>query len=397
MKGRTAHILVVVAVVVAGVVLPRSPSARAADGPILERSLHVSLWGESLDETVRAIKEQTGVDVVFYLPDLPPETTREENVYLVTGQVTLGTVLEALARRFGFRFRISEHGRVELSRGYDWVGEDQSLRFIRTAPLADGEQADEETRGFLQEFIKPLELLAGEHTLRLEPYPVPDNAGYLRGTAVMPAVLAEYLERAVACLGGAPGDYPPPLRPNPTLFARARDYGRDWERLLARQVSSPRGVDIKSILSDVADQAGVAIVIRNAPSGSGRGLPADIDRYTLGRVTEVLAAGWNLGKRVFLSCGAVVFEGGAGEGLEMDARSRELFWNGLAVAGFDARAAAERMEPGALVGALRREVFPGLWRDSVCSLVYSRAVGRVVVVAPMNVVQAVAVWLEGRR
>jgi hypothetical protein len=365
----------------------------AADGPPLDRMLHISLWGESLDETVRAIKEQTGVDVVFYLPDLPAEATREPGVYLVTGQVTLGTVLETLARRFGFRFRMAEGGRVELSRGYDWVGGEQALRFIRTSVLANGEEADEETRAFLQEFIKPIELLGGEYTLRLEPYPVPGDAAHLRGTVVMPAVLADYLERAVACLGGAPGDYPPPPVPNPALYARARDYGADWEGFLARQVSPPRGVDIKSMLSDVADQAGVAIILREPPPASGRGLPEDVEQYTLGRVTEALSAGWNLGKRVFLSCGGVVFERGGGEGFETDARSRELFWNGLAVAGFDAGAAAEKRGAAALTGVLRREVFPGLWRDPVCSLVFSPLSGRLVVVAPLNAVQAVAARL----
>ncbi len=391
------------------VLLSLLPLAAGADGPaeerILAKPLRLDLWGVSLDETVRAVREQAGVDILFHLPDLPAEFTATENVWLVSGRVSLGTVMESLARRFGFRFRVSGAGRIEVSRGYGWVGEEGALRFIRTQPLESGDGAGDEsgdasgerpggdpggeTAAFLREFIKPLELLGGDFTIRFESYPVPDNPAFLRGTAVMPAVLADYLERAVDCLAGSGGDYPA-LRPNPALFARAAEYGRDWEELLARRVHAPEAAGIRAILLDVADQAGVAIVLRTPPPESGLTLPADIDHYTLGRMTEELASGWNLGRRVFLPCGAVVFERGAGEGYETDDRSRELFWDGLAVAGFDVRAAAERVGPAALTMILRRTAFPGLWRDPVCSLVYSRATGRLAAVAPLNAVEAVA-------
>ncbi len=372
-------------------------AALAAEGRVLDQTLRLDLWGVSLDETARAVREETGVGILFHRPDLSAEFTATENVWLVTGRVTLGTVMESLARRFGFRFRVTGEGRIEVSRGYGWVGDEGALRFIRTPPLEPEDGSDDvseddpggETAAFLREFIKPLELLAGDFAIRFESYPVPDNPEYLRGTAVMPAVLADYLERAVACLAGSGGDYPS-LRPNTALFARAAEYGLDWEELLARRVLSPRGTGIRDILLDVAEQAGVAIVLRTPPPVSGRPLPDDIEHYTLGRIAETLASGWGLGRRVFLPCGAVVFERGAGEGYETDGRSRELFWNGLAVAGFDVRRAAERTSPAALAMILRREAFPGLWRDPVCSLVYSRSTGRLAVVAPLNAVEAVA-------
>lgn len=371
-------------------------SSPAGEESVLDRPVHLSLWGGSLDAAARTIKEQTGVDILFYLPDLPKEFTAANDVYMVTGQVTLGTALEGLARRFGFRFRVSRAGQVEISRSYGWVGREGALRFIRTPPLGPGGDPGGETRGFLREFIKPLELLEGDFSISLEPYPVPDNPAFLRGTVVMPQLLADYLERAVACLAGGDGDYPS-TRPDPALFARARTSRQDWESFLARPVSSPRGVDIKSLLSDVADQAGVAILLRAPPSASGRGLPGGGERYTLGRVTEALATGWDLGRRVFLSSGAVVFEPGSPDSHETDSRSRELFWDGLAVAGFDVRVPAEAIGADALVPLLRREVFPDLWRDPVCSLVYSRATGRLVVVAPLNAVQAVGERLRSLR
>ncbi|MCC8165007.1 MAG: hypothetical protein LIQ31_02370 [Planctomycetes bacterium] len=47
-----------------------------------------------------------------------------------------------------------------------------------------------------------------------------------------------------------------------------------------------------------------------------------------------------------------------------------------------------------MTAAIRREVFPSVWRDAVCGLAYSPATERLAVIAPENVVQAVALWLE---
>ncbi|MCC8165006.1 MAG: hypothetical protein LIQ31_02365, partial [Planctomycetes bacterium] len=84
----------------------------------------------------------------------------------------------------------------------------------------------------------------------------------------------------------------------------------DRASVLGRQAASPRGSDLKTILSDVADQAGVAIMLVTPPAEMVKPLPGDIDRYTFGRVTEVLARERGLGKRVFLADGGVVFEPG---------------------------------------------------------------------------------------
>ncbi|MCD8139631.1 MAG: MG2 domain-containing protein [Planctomycetaceae bacterium] len=256
-----------------------------------------------------------------------------------------------LARRFGFRFRVTAAGVVECSRSYDWVGAQPSLSFPRVPSLVDG--GVEAMRRFLLELVKPMPVLPGEHTLAVENYPLPDNPNAYRATAVLPPVLADYLERAVRCLEGSPGDAP--SLANPALFARAIQHSTDWGGLLGRNVARPRGREPREILADTADQAGVAILLHAPPSPGGRDIPAGADRYTLGKLTELFAGAWGLGRRVFHAGGAVLFEAGDGDYVT-DIRSRQLFWDGLAVAGF----AVRRGDNALLPAALRREIFPGV-------------------------------------
>lgn len=351
----------------------------------LDRPVRLNLWGVGLNDAAREIHAQTGIEVRYFLADLPA-TANTDNVFIVTGRVPLGTVLEGLARRFGFRFRVTATGVVECSRSYDWVAAQPSLSFPRMPPLVDG--GVEAMRRFLGELVKPMPVLPGEHTLAVENYPLPDNPNAYRATAVLPPVLADYLERAVRCLEASPGDAP--ALANPALFARAIQYSNDWGALLGRTVARPRGREPREILADTADQAGVAILLHAPPSVGGRDLPAAVDRYTLGKLTEVFADAWGLGKRAFHASGAVLFEPGDGE-YATDFRSRQLFWDGLAVAGFEVR----RGDNAVLPATLRREVFPGVWRDPVCALQYSPVTGRLAVVAPGNVVAAVAARLAG--
>ena len=89
--------------------------------------------------------------------------------------------------------------------------------------------------------------------------------------------------------------------------------------------------------------------------------------------------------------GAMLFEPGREGDWEEDARSRMLFWDGLTVAGFDAARAAARAGGAAeLVLRLRQKAYPGVWSDPVCGIGYSPAGGRLAVIAPDNVVAAVA-------
>ncbi len=371
-----------------------SGNAFAGERPVAERLVHLTIWGGSVQDLAREIQYQVGAAVDFHDADGDDSPVREP-VYLVSGQVPLSVVFETVARRYGLRFRITAGGGVQFARGYDWVADFRELRFLRLRPLAGPGLPADDTRKLLAELLKPLSLLSGDYSVGLEPYPLPDDTNALRALALLPPVLGDYLERAVACLQGAAGDYPPnPLRPG-GYMARARPLSGDWESLLGRTLASPRGSDLKTILSDVADQAGVAIMLVTPPAEMVRPLPGDIERYTLGRITEVLARERGLGTRVFLADGGVVFEPGADGAFETDGRSREFFWEGLAVAGFPVGSAVRRYgSAAAMTAAIRREVFPSVWRDAVCGLAYSPATERLAVIAPENVVQAVALWLE---
>ena len=204
----------------------------AMDAPIspLDRRLRLEIWGGDLAGAIRGIKSETGVEILVYPPDFPEEET--SGLYLTTGQVKLGTVLDGLARRYSFRYRVAGSNRVEISRSYDWVTGAPVLRFIDLDSVVRGREADPaRMAAFLGEFVKPLPLLPGDgYSLTVEKYPARGDLPALRAVAALPPPLAGYLERVVDCLGGAAGD--PPAGTDSPPFAQARQYGDDWPSLL---------------------------------------------------------------------------------------------------------------------------------------------------------------------
>lgn len=363
----------------------------------LERRVSLDLWGVGLGDALKEIRNQTGVEILVFPSDLPPEETAG-GLYLVSGDVSLRTALECLARRYAFRYRVSGEGKIELSRGYGWAGNEPALRFLRLdaflPPNADAGAA----RTLLREFLKPLPLAAGDFSLILERVPAPNDRSFLRAVAVLPPAMADWLERAVKCLGGDAGDWPAAGQRPARLFATARRADADWRDILSRQVAFPRSGDLRTTLAALCSQAGVAILLQSPGTGqfSSAGLPEG--NIGLGRASEEMVKKLGLERRVFLAAGAIAFESGPGAAWEMDDRSREIFWSGQAVAGFDVRAAAEKAGGGdALAARLKREVFPTVWRDPATAAVYCRENGRLVLIAPLDAVAAAAAWLENHK
>ncbi len=366
-------------------------SAAEVRPPALDRVVKIEVWGGGLNDVVQAVWQQAGVEMLLYPSDFAAPYAMGP-LYMSGGRATLRAVLEGLARRHGFRYRVSNAGKIEISRGYDWAASEPALRFIRLDAITPANGANlEEMRVFLGELIKPLPLVAGDYSLTLEKSPTRENPASIRAVAALPPVLADYLERAVKCLSGDPGDARGGVRFENRNFAVAWDKPPDWGNLLDRQVRIPAASDVRKAIADVCDQAGVVMILHGAPNpGPAQPLPGN-GTTGLGRMAEELAARFNLGKRVFLPSGAILFEPGQAAEMETDPRSRELFWGGLAVAGFDARLAAERAGGAAnLIAALKRDVFPWLWRDPVCAIVFSPVSGRLAVIAPANAVEAVA-------
>lgn len=372
-------------------VLFSSATAAGGDGPPWDRRVSLDIWGGSLSDAIREIRIQAGVEMVIYPPDLPAVETGG-NLWLISDQAGLAAVLECLARRYAFRYRLSPSGRVELSRGYDWVGGDSALIFPGLEALVPPEGMDpaamEET---LREFVKVVPLLPGNPAFAMESSPAPGHPMALRMVASLPPVPAAYLEKAILCLagddgylglaeGGVRGE----------AMAAARQYGSDWRGLLERRTELRSERDPRRLLAGLAAGTGLAFILSAPPTAAGSDPPSG--RMTLGQATAGLSAWLGLGKRVFLSAGAVLFEPSAREGdWETDDLAREFFWTGLAVGGLDARRAALAAGGGkALAARLRLEVFPSVWRDPICGLAYSPVTGRLALVAPANVVMAAA-------
>lgn len=394
-RGPGAACLAIAAVLLLALPAPAASAPdTAGDGRrVLERKLRLRLWGATLAEAAAEMEAQTGVPVKFSRQDFPQQAGARD-VYAVSGPVELGTALEGLARRFGFRYRLSESGRVEVSRGYGWAVaaiDRPALCLARLDDLArEGGGDPASVRKFLGELVKPLALLPDGYALELESYPTPGRPGNMRLKAVLPGTLADNLERAILCLLGAAGDYPVP---RPGLFARANASGADWDALLSRRIAHSGNNDPLSVLAAVADSAGVAIVLSGPPPEDALPRLAAVleGGPTLGQVSVGLSTACGLGRRVFLPCGAVVFTGGNGDaGVRLEDGGSELYWGGLAVAGFDAGQAADRLGGGrALTDRIRSRVFPAVWRDPACALLYSAETRRLAVVAPENVMEAV--------
>lgn len=360
--------------------------------PPLDRPLVLNVWGATLDETRREIFNLTGVEILIYPSDFA-ESRNTPDIYLVTGRVTLRAVLECLARRLSFRYRVSETGKIEISRSYDWTGDRHVLGIHRLDALTPENGADPAAiRRVLSEFIKPLPLLPGEYGLTLDPYPTPERTVF-RGTADLPPVLDDYLERAIKCLSDEAGDHPSPPG-DANLFAAAWRPDPRWKSLLLRQVTVPEGGDARAVTALLAEQAGIAVAFAAAPPSAAES-PAGTaaGRIGLGQASEEMARRLGMA-RVFLAAGALVFEKGDPADIEMDGHGREMYWTGLAVAGFDAAGAAERLGDGeALLKLLKREVFPEVWRDPVCGMAYSPVSRRLAAIAPRNVLAALAAKL----
>lgn len=404
MTPKRAPILLL-ALFVAAAAFPLGGRAGAIAGDpapsLLERPLTLDLWGVTLSEAAKAITEQTGVDIVFFLADFPAEKNTK-SVFLVTGRVSLATVMECLGRRYGFRYRLGDTGRLEVAKSYDWIPPDQyAARFIGVnALLAPGGADMDRLRGNLVEFAKPLALLGGDYSLALALTPGAGGGGTTRAEVVLPPVLADYFQKAVKCLSGDAGDYQPgapEAKNRPPGAPTARQPGFEWERMLNRDMIVPRDLDVHAALKSVCEQAGIAVILESPPP-AGLGSPFSRpgpDRVSLGKLMGDLAEKLALNRRVFLASGGVAFETAQKPEWENDARCREFFWSGLGVAGFDARRAAERAGgPDVLVRTLRESVFPCLWRDPVTAIGYSPVTGRLAVIAPHNVLSAIAARLQ---
>jgi hypothetical protein len=362
----------------------------------LDRTVRLDIWNGGLRDALQAVKQQTGIDILPYPPDFPPDRY-VNGLYLVTGNVQLGTVLECLSRRYAFRYRLSNTGRIEISKSCDWAATEPALKFARIDGVFpnNGDQAAAEQA--LRELVKPLSILGDEYSLTLERSPSRDNPQSMRAVIVMPPVLADYLERGIAALSGDPGDARPDPKTAGRIFARAHDSKVQWESFLGNAVHISEATDAQAFFRSLSGDADIAILLASPPENDSSAMPA-MSTTTLGQASEAAAARYGVFKRTFLSCGAIIFEQSDSSLWEMDTRRGELFWSGLAVAGFDAGPAAARAGgPGELIAQIRTTVFPAIWSVPACALVFIQATERLCVIAPKNAIDAVSDFLRQTR
>ncbi|MDR0362685.1 MAG: hypothetical protein LBJ46_08410 [Planctomycetota bacterium] len=356
--------------------------------PPYERRVRLDVWGGTLTDAANALYSQTGVQIAIFPPDFPDEVETQP-LYMVSGDATLRQAMECLARRYGFRYRLAGNSRIEVSRGYGWANANYLVRFHNTLDPLLGPAGDrEELFRLLTCFLRVLPLLPGDASFRIEEA-APGEGQAIKGVTVLPGPLTGYFEQAVAALVGGSAAAPPRIQP----AARARVPRRtDWNAILASDLALPAtGARPREAAMIAAKALEGVLAWKSEPPAHALQQETAMRGRTVGALTGELGSWSGLGKRVLLDGGVIVFEQGLDGEIEEVARGREFFWDGLTVAGFDAVRAAARSGGGAeLVLALRRDVFPDIWFDPACGMGYSPVTGRIAVVAPQNVVEAVA-------
>lgn len=356
----------------------------------LDRTVRLDVWGGGLEEVTQEIRRQTGVDLVYFRPDFV-QNREKKSLYMVTGDVSLRLVMECLSRRFGCRYRLAESGRVEMSAGYGWVGTDFVVRFNDMEGLIPPDADIAAASACLKEVLRIVPLLNGNFSFTIEESPGPAGARSTKAVTILPTVLADYFDKLVRCLKGESGDARQNNAPTPSQPWAVKQERIPWDRLLAGEIRLSAGdAGPREIMREICADIDAAFLLNGEPDQGGRSSGLLSGTATFGRATEELAGILGLPRRVFLNPGAVVFEPGKEGEWEEAAKSREFFWTGLAVNAFDAKRLARRLGPGELVAMIRRNVFPGLWFDPLCTIVYNDAVGRLAVIAPVNVADAVA-------
>lgn len=374
----------------------------AGDQPLLNRKLRLDLWGVTLNEAAQEINRQVGAQVVFYRPDFLIDADRskvggkeEAKVYLVTGEIDLRLALECLSRRFGCRYHVAESGRIELSTGYGWIDPNYVMRFNSLDGIVRPGAAATSANRELKEFLRVLPMLTGDFTYKFEEAAAGDTAAVGKVITVLPPVLADYFDKAIACFKGDSGDLGTSVNAGPNLPRATRIERPAWDKLLAENVNLTTGqADPRAIMREICRDRAVAFMLNCDPGTDAPRAGLLAGTTTFGRATEELGGILGLNRRVFVNPGAVVFEPGRESDWEEETKSREFFWTGLAVAGFDVKRSVDRLGEGELLKRIRTKVFPDVWYDPVCAIAYSPFAGRLVAAAPANVIEAVAVELR---
>ncbi len=363
--------------------------AQAGDKYPLDRTVRLDIWGGGINDVAAEILKQTGVELVYYKPDFPEQKTVQK-IHMVTGDVSLRLAMECLSRFFGCRYRLSESGRIEMSTGYDWVGQDFVVRFNDIDTLIPANGATSQTVETLQEFLRVLPLLPGNNSFTLEQKPASESSVQTKVITIAPTLVVDYYGMAVSNLKGEKPANTSASKPTPFLPKAVTIERASWDRLLAADFDLEAGlVDPRRIMREICSRIDVAFLLSGVP-GQGEvrsGLLAG--RTGFGRATEELAGIFGLNRRIFLNPGAVIFEPGKPGEWEEDCKTREFYWMGLSVQGFEAKRAVERLGKAELISRLRATIFPHIWVDPMCSLAYADTTGILTVMAPPNAVEAV--------
>ncbi|MDR1611440.1 MAG: hypothetical protein LBT97_01515 [Planctomycetota bacterium] len=355
--------------------------------PPYERSIRLEVWGGTLVDAAREMRRQAGVEIAIFLSDFSGDVENQP-LYLVTGDATLRQVMECIARRYGCRYRMVRNSRIEMSRGYDWVEVGSAAKFYDITPIFGPGGDMDATLRLLGEFLRVLPLLPGHPFLAIEESPSEDGTKLVEAVAILPHPLNVYFEQVVAALAGR-------ASANPETAAqpvRARvERATEWKEVLAIGLDlSETGVPPREAARAVARSANAALVWKSRPSEEALRREPVVRGGTVGVVSRELGAWSGLGKRILLEGGGIVLDAGRDGEIEEEKGGREFFWEGLSVSGFGAARAAARSGGGdELLARLRKEVFPEIWLDPVCGIGYSPVTGRIAVVAPLNVVEAV--------
>lgn len=356
-------------------------------GDLLNRQLRLDAWGRTLAETCDFLTKQTGFSIS--IKHLPPDVAATR-VYIHSERVRLHQLLECLARIAGCRYKMDGDSSARLVLGYEWVGSGFAARIYDIDDYLAPGQTAEDLKASLGELSKIVPFLSKDlFETTLEQYPAPGGKMSSRLRVILPEQLIQYFDGALLCLTG---------REEKTALAERIRQTDDDSQLMAaamqKRVSlNYRSLPLKEVLRDLSTQTGLTIVPDSAAFGnvSPPALNITMLNVPLSQALDEIGKKLGLQRPVFIPPDMILLAYGPHEEWRLDKATRKLLWDGLEVKGFDAAAAAERLGgEKALMHMLIERVYPDVWKDPACSIVFNPRYGRLAVVAPKEVQAEIA-------
>ncbi len=353
------------------------PVAGESPDPVLRRRLRVEAWNAPLMDLMRTVSRETGVTLRISPALIPPEEVPDRRVFLDTGEVSLGLLLEFLSRDLDCRYRLDGPDAVWLSAGYDWLSREEGIHEPvpyrhRVGTLLSARQTPSD---FLQQTLEAIRI----HALLDDAF-VTLEEPHLGIVAMLPPRLRDTLHETLLAMSepGLPLDNPVPDTMDPSLARLVQDLRR--RRILLHYRDQP----LPAVLRDISTQAGVTVVLSAAAASrlAEKSVSLDTGEISAQEGIDRLRESLGLSGVELYPGGGVRLTDSALGWPRHAAISRAFLWEEAVVRAYDVYPLEARYPSGDdLARYIRERVQPDAWLDPATGIVFHEPSGNLIVVA----------------